>query len=175
MSLSANGYIVHRSQRKSISLEITGDLRIIVRAPMFMSKHAIDDFVVSHDKWIKAGLERQRNFINRYPPLSDKEIAILKRQAKIVLPEKTAKYAEIMGVHPAGIKITSAKTRLGSCSSKGNICYSWRLMRYDDKVIDYVVVHELAHLLHMNHSQEFYHEIEKILPDWRERVKALKH
>ena len=72
------------------------------------------------------------------------------------------------------ITITSAKTRFGSCSSKGNISFSYRLMLYPRELVDYVIVHELAHLSEMNHSDRFYRIIESVLPDYRERVKRLK-
>ena len=83
-------------------------------------------------------------------------------------------YAKIMGLKYSRITITGAKTRFGSCSSKGNISYSYRLMFYPESAIDYVVVHELAHLIEMNHSQRFYAVIEKVLPDYKERIALLK-
>ena len=68
--------------------------------------------------------------------------------------------------------LPAAKKRLGSCSIKGNICYSLYLLLYPDTAIDYVVVHELAHLVEPNHSKRFYDVIEQFLPDWEERRKA---
>jgi len=79
-----------------------------------------------------------------------------------------------MSLKHGRITITSAKTRFGSCSSKGNISYSYRLMLYPEAAREYVVVHELAHLLEMNHSKRFYAIIEKYLPDYKERKKLLK-
>ena len=79
-----------------------------------------------------------------------------------------------MGLEPTGVKITSAKKRFGSCSAKNSICYSWRLMLYSKEAIDYVVVHELAHIAHKNHGPQFYALIEKYLPDYKEREKLLR-
>ena len=79
-----------------------------------------------------------------------------------------------MELVPAGIKITSARTRFGSCSSKNSICFSWRLMLYPPEAIDYVIVHELAHIRHHDHSPAFYALIEQYLPDWKARMKLLK-
>ena len=79
-----------------------------------------------------------------------------------------------MGVDYGHISITSAKTRFGSCSSKGNIAFSYRLMLYPEAAVDYVVVHELAHRKEMNHSRAFYKLIEEILPDYKQRRKLLK-
>ena len=72
------------------------------------------------------------------------------------------------------MKITSARTRFGSCSSKGSVCFSLYLMRYPAAAIDAVVVHELSHLRHHDHSPAFYAEVERWLPDYREREKLLK-
>ena len=103
------------------------------------------------------------------------EIAALCRRAKEDLPRRVAYFAPLMGVKPASVKITSARTRYGSCSGKNSICFSLYLMEKSDRAIDYVVVHELAHIRQHNHSPAFYKEIEKILPDYRERIKELKN
>jgi len=79
-----------------------------------------------------------------------------------------------MGLSPNSLKINSAKTRWGSCSSKANLNFSWMLMMADDEVIDYIVVHELAHLRQMNHSPQFWEIVEKYIPDYKERKKRLK-
>ena len=80
-----------------------------------------------------------------------------------------------MNLQYGRITITSAKTRFGSCSSKGNISYSYRLMLYPEEAREYVVVHELAHLLEMNHSKRFYAVVEKYLPDYKLRRRLLKN
>ena len=79
-----------------------------------------------------------------------------------------------MGLTPTGIRITSARTRFGSCSGKNSICFSWRLMLYPPEAIDYVVVHELAHIRHHDHSPAFYALVERYMSDWRDRMKLLK-
>ena len=89
-------------------------------------------------------------------------------------PERVARYAARMGVRPAGITITGARKRFGSCSGKDRLCFSWRLMQYPQAAIDYVVVHELAHIRHKNHGPGFYAFVQEILPDWRERRALLK-
>lgn len=94
--------------------------------------------------------------------------------AKAVLVEKTGDYARSMGLMPSGIKITGAKTRWGSCSGKNSICFSWRLIMADEEVIDYVLVHELAHIKEHNHSHRFWAIVEGVLPDYSARKKKLK-
>lgn len=101
-------------------------------------------------------------------------IKTYKAFAKEILTEKTHEYAKRMAVVPAAIKINSAKTRWGSCSGKKSINYSWRLVMADDSVIDYVVVHELAHIREHNHSPRFWAIVENALPDYKQRQKRLK-
>jgi len=101
-------------------------------------------------------------------------VIIYRMLAKRDLTIKALDFAERMGKKPAAVKITGAKTRWGSCSSKKSINFSWRLIMADDDVIDYVVVHELAHLTEMNHSDRFWAIVEGVLPDFRKRKKRLR-
>lgn len=106
--------------------------------------------------------------------IKDACVKIYKLTAKQVLAVKTMEHAANMGVAPNSIKINSAKTRWGSCSAKKSINYSWRLMMAEDGVIDYVVVHELAHIKEMNHSPRFWAVVAGVLPDYKERRLSLK-
>ena len=110
----------------------------------------------------------------KYGELNEEKIQLLRKKAKEILPAKVSYYADIMGLKYGRITITGAKTRFGSCSSKGNLSFSYLLMLYPDDAIDYVVVHELSHLLEMNHSARFYKIIESVLPDYKQRIKLLK-
>ena len=79
-----------------------------------------------------------------------------------------------MGVSYGSITVREQKTRWGSCSAKGNLNFNWKLVLMPEEILEYVVVHELAHRLQMNHSMEFWDEVEKILPDYRKRRQWLK-
>lgn len=159
---------------KTLSLHIDETLHVVVRAPRWVPKAEVDRFVQSHESWIQKATERQRRRNEQEALLTEKRITELKALAKAELPRRTAYFAKIMGVTPKSVKITSAKKRFGSCSGQNGICYSWRLMLYPSEAIDYVVVHELAHIRQKNHSPAFYREIEKILPDYKARAKLLK-
>ena len=101
-------------------------------------------------------------------------IQIYTAMAKLIIKNSVNEYAKHMNVTPAAVKITSAKTRWGSCSGKNRINFSWRLAMADDDVIDYVVVHELAHTIEHNHSIRFWAVVESILPDCKQRQNKLK-
>ena len=97
-----------------------------------------------------------------------------RQQAKETLPPLVAHWAQRMGVQPAGITVTAARTRFGSCSGKNRLSFSLYLMAYPEAAIEYVVVHELAHIRHHDHSPAFYREVEAYLPDWRARRALLR-
>jgi len=101
-------------------------------------------------------------------------IRVYRNIARDILPGKIERFAARMGVRPAGLGITSAQSRWGSCSGKGRLNFSWRLMMAPEEAVDYVIVHELAHLREMNHSARFWAEVATVLPDYSERRVALK-
>ena len=167
-------YRLIRSKRKTISLEVTRGGEIVVRAPNRCSRAAADSFVAAHERWLKNALERvwARELAHPEPDEAGREALIAR--AREVIPKRTAYFSAVMGLYPTGVRITGAKTRFGSCSAKNSLCFSWRLMQYPDECVDYVIVHELAHIVHKNHGPEFYALIGSVLPDYKERIKKLK-
>ncbi|MBO5214149.1 MAG: M48 family metallopeptidase [Clostridia bacterium] len=166
-------YTLIRSRRRTVALEVTPDLRVIVRAPIRMPQREIDAFFRQNRAWLRRALERTEKRKKKEEAIELNE-AELRKRAKEYLPKQTDHWAEIMGLSPASVRITSAKTRFGSCSPKNRICYSWRLMAYPTEAIDYVIVHELAHVLQKNHSEKFYAVVQRYLPDWKKRRELLK-
>lgn len=166
-------YKLIRSNRKTIELSIDDDFLPLVKAPLKMSTEDIEKFVVKHEKWIEKQITKKHEHDEKFV-LSPEEETMLKEKALSYLAGRTEYFAKLMGLKYAGIKITSAKKRFGSCSGKNSICYSWRLMQYPAEAIDYVVVHELAHIIYKNHGKNFYKLIEKYLPDYKKREKLLK-
>lgn len=166
-------YTVELSKRKTISISVKGG-KLLVKAPLKTSPERIEAVLEKHKRWIEKHLEIEKSRIDTDASLTEKQIAELKRSARTYLVDKTRYYSELMGLKHGRITITSAKTRFGSCSQKGDISYSYRLMLYPEAAREYVVVHELAHLVHMNHSPAFYAIVERYLPDYKERRKLLK-
>ncbi len=167
---------VIRSKRRTLALEITADLRVVVRAPRWCPSWEIERFVASHEGWIARHLETQRARAERAAErqVTPEEEARLRSLAAEVIPARVAHYSAMMGLNPTGVRITGAQKRFGSCSSKNSLCFSWRLMQYPPEAIDYVVVHELAHIRHHNHSAAFHALVESYLPDHRERRALLR-
>lgn len=167
-------YELIRSRRKTLALEVTGDGRLLVRAPLRCSQARIGAFVSAHAAWIEKHAALQRERAARRPPApTAAEIEALKRRARAELPEKITYWSEKMGVAPTGFKVTAARKRYGSCSGKDSLCFSCFLMNCPEEAVELVVVHELCHIREKNHGPRFYALLERFLPDWRERKKLL--
>lgn len=167
-------YEIRRGRRKILSVKIEPDGSVVALAPMRMAKAVIDDFVQANALKISSYVERAKEKLLSYPPLDEKQKKELWNSALEHIPKRVEHYAAMMGVCPISVKITGAERRFGSCSGKNGLCFSYRLMRYPFEAVDYVVVHELAHIRHKNHKRDFYREIERVLPDYRQRQELLK-
>jgi predicted metal-dependent hydrolase len=96
-----------------------------------------------------------------------------RRQGKVRIPQRVEEFAQVYGFKYHQVKITKALKRWGSCTAKGNLNFTWRLMMTPPEIIDYIIVHELAHLKQLNHSKRYWEIVEAIMPDYREREKWL--
>lgn len=166
-----------RSNRKTISLEITPSGQVQVRAPRHMSEAEIRKFVEEKSSWLANHLQKQQEAmasLRAEGRFTDREIERMVKLAKQVISEKVAYYARLMDVTYGRISIRKQKTRWGSCSREGNLNFNCLLMMTPPEVQDYVVVHELSHRLEMNHSPRFWAQVEKMLPDYRNSRKWLK-
>ncbi len=164
-------YTLIRSKRKSVAIQVALDCSVTVRAPLKMSQKEIDGIVESKKEWLQKAIVSQREKAKDIKIYSEEDIEVLRQKAKSVIPQKVEYFSAIMGVKPTVVKINSAKKRYGSCSGKDSLNFSLYLMDKDESFIDYVVVHELAHIKHHNHSKAFYGFIEKFMPDYKQRMK----
>ena len=168
-----------KSSRRSIGITIKPGGEIIIRAPRNLTNTAILSFVQEKADWILRTYEKQHSI---QPPIrssqDQQQIQALEKRyrdaAKEYIPKRAAYYHQFTGGHYKKITIRDQKTRWGSCSGTGNLSFNFRLMLAPPRVLDYVVVHELCHLTHMNHSKDFWNMVERILPDYKEQRKWLK-
>lgn len=168
---------VIRSDRRSISLEITPAGEVLVRAPRRMPEAEIKRFVKEKSSWLEKHLakrEADKEVLQAEGFFTDAEIARLTKLAKQIIPAKVAYFARVMGVTYGRIAIRKQKTKWGSCSRDGNLNFNCLLMMAPPEVLDYVVVHELCHRLEMNHSARFWALVECVLPDYKKPKKWLK-
>lgn len=162
------------SDRKTLSIEVPNSTEVVVRAPRRLSGRKIDAFVESRREWIE---ESRRRLAAREqaagPPLTPEDVASLRESAQVDLLTRVSRWSKDLGVRPSRVTIRNQKSRWGSCSSRGAISLNCQLMRFDEPERDYVVVHELCHLLEFNHSRKFWEHVGRCYPDYPEAKKKL--
>lgn len=168
-----------RSSRRTMGIEIKGG-QVKARVPAKVSDEKIMELIDSKRRWIvtkyleiEDKMEKRRENARHIPSPS----AISKEETEKIIKkfsDRTAYFASIMGVTYGRITIRNQKTRWGSCSSRGNLNFNYQLYYLPDELMDYVIVHELSHRRHMNHSPEFWREVEKYCPDYAKYRAELK-
>lgn len=165
-----------RARRKTLSIRITQEGNLEIRAPLGMPKGEIEVFLKEKAQWIET---HRAKVLAEYAqgqeaPLGEEEILTLAEQMRQRLPEKLSRHAASMGVTFGRVTIRCQQTRWGSCSSRGNLNFNCLLMLAPEEVLDYVVVHELAHRKQMNHSALFWQEVARECPDYKKSLRWLK-
>ena len=162
---------VYSPKRKTMCIKVARDGSVTVHAPLGTSYDRIQRFVKEHEDWIIKNSQRlsQKNEL-----VANADTTLLRKQAKEYILPKVEYYSRLMNLYPKSVKITSAKTRFGSCSGTNSLCFSLYVMLYPKEAVDYVIVHELAHIKEKNHGRNFYAIVEKYMPDYKSRVKLLK-
>ena len=162
-------YEVSLKKIKNIYLRLKDNL-ICVSAPKYMKNTNFERFILDKSEWIEKAFKRQKEekIDNKKEKLySDDEFVN-------VINNSVNKYSNLMKLYPKKITIKQLKYAWGSCSSKNNISFNSELMYKEKDVIDYVVVHELAHLKYMNHQKDFWNLVGLFIPDYKEKRKELK-
>ena len=163
-------YTLQRSRIKNLYIYIKNG-EVIVKAPLKLADKQIEKFLSKKSKWIYENLEKNKDKINK-----EKEEKIgkedVERLQKIV-KENIYKYSKILGKIPKKVRIRDLKYAWGSCSSNQNISINLKLANKDERAIEYVVLHEMCHLIYMNHSKNFWNLVEKNMPKYKEYKKLL--
>jgi len=173
-TIDLNGHRVafelRRSARRSLALHV-GPLGLSVRAPHGMPWPAIEDFLRRKADWVLRHLHR---YSARTAPAWPAPTPAVLAHARTVLAARVAHFAPLLEVQPRALRLSSARTRWGSASTRGTIALNWRLAFVPTPLLDYVVVHELAHLREMHHGPAFWALVAHVLPNYAERRAALR-
>lgn len=173
-------YTIIKSNRKTWSLSMSSDGLLTMRIPQIMSWQCARSLMFEKQDWIVKQYTKIADQKEKRPVsgLSETQRSALEKRyreaAHSYFPERVRYYADMLHVTYGKITIRDQKTRWGSCSSRGNLNFNWRLMLAPPRVLDYVVVHELCHRKHMDHSPAFWQEVGDILPDYKALRKWLK-
>jgi predicted metal-dependent hydrolase len=164
-------YKLIRAKRKTVGITVGKDGAVTVRAPKRLSKKEIEKILIKHTEWIRK--KQEQIAAVRDEELTEEDELYLRALAKKYIPLWLESLSQKTGLKYERVRISSAKKRYGSCSSKGSISISYYVMLYPERAIELVLVHELCHLRHMDHSRDFYSLLSSYLPDHRERKKLL--
>ncbi len=140
------------------------------RLPLLGEEYTLS---LTQDKRVRLDTQRKILYLPK-EKAQTRLVAWLKRQAKDLLQARVKLWEEKMGVRATSVSVTSARTRWGSCTFENKLNFTYRLYFTPIEMVDYVVVHELAHIRHKNHSSAFWQEVERYFPPWREKRKWLK-
>ena len=171
---------VIRSQRKTMAIQVHADGRVTFRIPKQLPGTDVQKQLESHRGWILNKLlemedrrkKREKAKVqdgaqtNQFPEWGALQTAE-KKHIQESFRQRAEYYAGMMGVTFGNITIRNQKTRWGSCSGKGNLNFNYKLYFLPAELMDYVIIHELAHRRHMNHSAAFWQVVEQYGPEWR--------
>ncbi len=168
-------YVLVRSPRRRRTIGITVEERgkVVVRAPLRVPLAMIEDFVRQKANWIEARqLVQELKGPRPQMPVEIEEA--LRREAQPAIEAAVERWSPVLGCRPSRVIVRSYKRRWGSCSADGTLRFNWRLTLLDLSALDYVVVHELAHLRERNHARAFWALVAQALPDFKERRLMLR-
>ena len=190
-------YTILRSsrRRRSISLSIDAQGRLLVRAPQRVSLGEIERVVGEREEWVRKRIEEMREERTRWLPVEEGKTLCLhgqfvpppalfsipellsyyKRVARKELSERLGELSCVTGLEPTRFRLSSARTRWGSCSSQGSISLNWRLLLAPPAVADYVILHELTHLDYHDHSRRFWNRVKELCPSFQRHRLWLKN
>ena len=207
-------YII-RSNRRTLSLTISKEGELIVKAPKKLSLEYIFNFISQKEKWITSkqnqivNINHLNNDLFNYNkfmfcgklyekqevgkiknveiyennilfPIADQEKTITyaikwyKQMSQEIILNRVQYFTELMQLNYETISLTNSKNKWGSCDSDGNLKFNFRICMRPHKVIDYIVIHELTHLIEFNHSKNFYKIIQSVMPDYAKYKQQLK-
>ncbi len=162
-----------RYRKITIGVNKKGEVRI--SAPYFVSAKKAISFFVSSREWVAEALEKCRKRMDEKPSLSEYDIAMMREEAAAVLPKRLAELAGEYGFSYNAVRLKHNSSNWGSCSAKKNINLNISLIRLPDELRDYVMLHELCHLKHMNHGPEFHALLESVCPDHLGKKRVLRN
>ena len=168
--------LIKYSKRKTVAISVDNTGQVIVRAPKNACINDLDSYLLKHSDWI---IKRQKKVLENQAKLysldyNPEEINTYKQEARKGFEKTASEYAKKLKLPYKKLRLSGASKRWGSCSSKGNINLNWKLYFTSKEIQEYVIVHELMHLRHMNHSKRFWKAVAEVIPDYKKRIKELK-
>lgn len=165
-------YTAVKCRRRTLGITIDREGNVEVRIPNWVSYDAAKEFADEKDDWINRTLKKQQARKKKHDErdwdkLRADTLQWIKGRGGELLGQKVYDWSLKMDVTYAKVNVKDTSSRWGSCSARGNIAFSWKIFLMPEELADYLIVHELAHRKHMDHSPEFWSEVERYIPDYR--------
>ncbi|MFA5925624.1 MAG: M48 family metallopeptidase [Parcubacteria group bacterium] len=171
-------YLVRKSQRaKRLRLAVYCDGSFVITVPQGLDIPRVEEYILRKAEWVleKLKIMKKRSRNAAFAKHSKRDYVKLKEKALKIAEQKVDEFNKIYGFKFNKIAIKNQKTRWGSCSKKGNLNYNFKIALLPEKHADYIIVHELCHLKEFNHSRRFWNLVERLIPDFKERIKEIKN
>lgn len=166
-------YRIRRSQRaRALRVSVHPGGEVVVTAPHRFDLAAVERFLEEHAAWVRRHVEKTRE--DKVIRLARRDIPRLKRDALALAEERCAHYAARYGVRFNKLSIRAQKTRWGSCSKSGNLSFNYKIAALPRPLAEYVIVHEICHLLQFDHSARFWEHVARTIPDHRTRRQQMR-
>jgi predicted metal-dependent hydrolase len=162
------------SQARNLSIRITREGEVVVTKPKQVSLLYAESFITKKISWIISKIEHMKSLPPVPPKITRKEYLILKEKAQAIAEKRVKHFNEMYNFSYKRITIRNQKTRWGSCSSKGNLNFNYKIALLSEELVDYIVVHELCHLGQMNHSKKFWDLVSKTIPTYKDHHITLR-
>lgn len=169
-------YVIKKSKRaKRMRLTVYGNGSVVVTIPHGVKEGVVEEFIKEKQNWLFGKRALLREF--RYTSIisfDKKDYSKHKNQAYTFVRSRVARFNKVYGYAHGAISIKNQKTRWGSCSSKGNLNFNYRILFLPETLRDYLIVHELCHLKEFNHSPKFWKLVARTIPDYVQRRNEMK-
>lgn len=168
-------YQLRKSQHaKHIYLKVKNNAEVIVTIPQRANEKIAEEFIFKKARWLLSKVDYFKNNPSVIPSPNRKDYLKYKELARQIVERKLVYLNEPYNFSYEKIFIRNPKTRWGSCSEKGNLNFSYRIIFLSERLCDYIIVHELCHLKEFNHSQRFWNLVAKTVPNYKEIKKKIK-
>lgn len=162
------------SRSRSLKIIVHKDGSVVLTAPKRTSERRLKSFLAKNESWVLGKLKKIAEMDEDLINYSQSHFLAYKKEAEELIARKVDFWSAQYEVEYNKIVIKKMKTRWGSCSSKGNLNFNYKLFFLPEDLQDYIIVHEICHLFEMNHSNRFWTLVEKCIPDYRQRELNLR-
>lgn len=169
-------FLIKKSDRaKRLRLAVYADAQVVVTVPKGVGKVLVEKFITQKSEWIEDKVAYFSQFKNKQiTKPSEADFVKYKNEALKLATERVEHFNEVYGFFYKKINVKNQKTRWGSCSTRGNLNFNYKIIFLPETVRDYVIVHELCHLKEFNHSRKFWNLISKTIPELSEIKNSLR-